>query len=146
MGHYSLQPREANKPTLGGNNNTGMKAGYVLHDAPYEHDKQIDENDIAISIDYSETEIALGNTITLGEPMNHLKAAKNIETLTLIKGHDASNMSDDAILDLISSLEEQINRYTDMKTTTQTANNKINALKADIAALVIHLDGASDSE
>jgi len=128
-------------PTLGGNNNTGMKAGYTLHDNP--RGLHGNDTDGDVYIDISLTNLSpFGELSTLTE--GHM--AKNIETVVLIRGVDANNMSDDAILDMITDLEGQIKRYKDMKTTTATASKKVAALQEDIKALVAFVDDNDDDD
>lgn len=64
----------------------------------------------------------------------------NIETKTFINGTEAANMTDSQIFQRIAKLEGEIKALEDIKTKSVKKNEAIEALKADIKAMVDYVD------
>lgn len=132
--------REARKNPLGGNNNS-MKAGYTMNGATGRSTKNADLYADVVQVDMGIVGIADTNlTLNTGAPM------KNIEDVKRIRGVDASTLNDEQILNVISDVEKDKERYTKMgaASTSKTVKAKIKELDADIAALVEFLDKDAD--
>jgi len=122
---------------IGGKNNNGMKATYQIHDESIHFGDSGPGGpvDAIVSIDLAQSELRAVQKLTLiGDPM------KNIESRVVIQGHDAANLDDDQILDVINDLEAQIKRYEEMPTATKVVAKRIKGLKKDLKKLVEYID------